>query len=336
MQHLLELVGQEANLSIPRSFVRLCSGSYIHAAVLSQLAFWSSKSTRTDGWFYKSQKELAGELELSRDQVKRSIKYLTTHFGSAIKTKLKKANGVPTSHYQIDAECLFSFVSQVAKLVTKPTSESEPKSDPKPKPISRVKSTLMTCLTSRSKPTEKPQSSEPESPPQMSPNPLRNNAHPPEEKRPTLGVGKIAQTLTDPNHIQTTDPIKTKKDLPVAQCSTENLSLAKQIIEHLNAVTGSRFQCCQSNLRHITGRLNEGFALQDFRLVIEHKQREWGRDAKMAQYLRPSTLFSPSKFTGYLHGATLAQHQPQVANPDHRPVTMADFDDTSWAHDLGW
>ena len=30
---------------------------------------------------------------------------------------------------------------------------------------------------------------------------------------------------------------------------------------------------------------------------------KWGGDLEMAEYLRPSTLFQPSKFPGYLEGA---------------------------------
>ncbi|WP_419207570.1 hypothetical protein ACN08S_05740 [Photobacterium leiognathi subsp. mandapamensis] len=89
-QLLSELVGQEANLSVPRVFIRMCDGNYNHAAVLAQLVFWSNKSARKDGWFYKSQQELADELELSRDQVKRSVKKLATSFSKAIFTELKR------------------------------------------------------------------------------------------------------------------------------------------------------------------------------------------------------------------------------------------------------
>jgi hypothetical protein len=47
--------------------------------------------------------------------------------------------------------------------------------------------------------------------------------------------------------------------------------------------------------------LNEGFTVDDFKTVIDNKVAEWKGDAKMDQYLQPSTLFAPSHFDGYLN-----------------------------------
>ncbi|UJZ95414.1 conserved phage C-terminal domain-containing protein [Photobacterium damselae subsp. damselae] len=277
---LFELLGQGANLSIPRLFVRMCSGSYNHAAVLAQLVFWSNKSSRTDGWFYKSQVELGGELELSRDQVKRSVKYLTTNFGNAIHTKLKKANGVPTTHYFIDIKELLALTGREVKEDPKPSGEV-------------VKLSGQDC--------------------------------------PMQGMGESTQSITDPNHIRSTDPkdsLSSKHDKSVAQ--SKNLEIAKTVIAFLNEVTGSKFQCCKSNLNYINGRISDGYTLEDLCQVIAHKKIEWGNDAKMFQYLRPCTLFQPGKFAGYLQSAKVAD-----LHPGARPVSLADFDDTTWGQDLG-
>ncbi|MGD6739708.1 hypothetical protein ACP5PY_26635 [Photobacterium leiognathi subsp. mandapamensis] len=123
-QLLSELVGQEANLSVPRVFIRMCDGNYNHAAVLAQLVFWSNKSARKDGWFYKSQQELADELELSRDQVKRSVKKLATSFSKAIFTELKKANGAPTTHYRVDIKALLEIAASHSNQAPNPLGES--------------------------------------------------------------------------------------------------------------------------------------------------------------------------------------------------------------------
>ncbi|HIF9180974.1 TPA: conserved phage C-terminal domain-containing protein [Photobacterium damselae] len=277
---LFELLGQGANLSIPRLFVRMCSGSYNHAAVLAQLVFWSNKSSRTDGWFYKSQVELGGELELSRDQVKRSVKYLTTNFGNAIHTKLKKANGVPTTHYFIDIKELLSLAGNEIKDAPKPSGEV-------------VKLSGQDC--------------------------------------PMQGMGESTQSITDPNHIRSTDPkdsLSSKPDETKSQ--PENLGISKKVIAYLNEVTGSKFQCCKSNLNYINGRISDGYTLDDLCKVVSHKQIEWGSDAKMSQYLRPCTLFQPGKFAGYLQAAKVSD-----LHPGARPVSLADFDDTTWGQDLG-
>jgi hypothetical protein len=104
-----ELSGQSAAISIPRPYIKFCDGNHTHAAVLSQLVFWSS--TKANGeWFYKSNEELGYELCLSSDQVRYAIRQLKQRLGSVIQSKVKKANGVPTSHYMIDGDKLVSLL----------------------------------------------------------------------------------------------------------------------------------------------------------------------------------------------------------------------------------
>ena len=53
--------------------------------------------------------------------------------------------------------------------------------------------------------------------------------------------------------------------------------------------------------RLINGRLSEGYTVDDFKIVIDKKCKEWKDDAKMSSFLRPSTLFAPSHFDEYLN-----------------------------------
>lgn len=55
--------------------------------------------------------------------------------------------------------------------------------------------------------------------------------------------------------------------------------------------------------RLIKARWNDGFRLTDFKAVIDIKAAQWLTDPKMVRYLRPVTLFAPSKFDGYLNEA---------------------------------
>ncbi|EKZ9178172.1 ATPase [Vibrio vulnificus] len=104
-----ELSGQSAAISIPRPYIKFCEGNHTHAAVLSQLVFWSS--TKASGeWFYKANDELADELCLSVDQVRYAIRQLKQRLGEVIQTRVKKANGVPTSHYMIDGDRLVELL----------------------------------------------------------------------------------------------------------------------------------------------------------------------------------------------------------------------------------
>ncbi|GHW90028.1 ATPase [Vibrio cholerae] len=114
-----ELSGQSSAISIPRPYIKFCEGNHTHAAVLSQLVFWSS--TKANGeWFYKANDELADELCLSVDQVRYAIRQLKHRLGEVIQTRVKKANGVPTSHYMIDGdrlvELLFPETSQDSQM----------------------------------------------------------------------------------------------------------------------------------------------------------------------------------------------------------------------------
>ncbi|OEF57935.1 hypothetical protein [Enterovibrio norvegicus] len=151
-----ELVGQGSNLSVPSILVRFFNGQYNTAAVMSQLVFWSGKTKRTDGWFYKSQNEIADELYLSRDQVKREIRKIKSAFSGAVSTKIVKASGAPTTHFYIDFDALIDTLSLV-------------------------------CAES--------------------PNGLGDNAQSNGRNRPIHGSGDSAQSITDPIHIHTTDPI---------------------------------------------------------------------------------------------------------------------------------
>lgn len=104
-----ELSGHSASISIPRPYIKFCEGNHTHAAVLSQLVFWSS--TKPDGeWFYKANDELAEELCLSVDQVRYAIRQLKKRLGEVIQSRVKKANGVPTTHYLINGDCLVEML----------------------------------------------------------------------------------------------------------------------------------------------------------------------------------------------------------------------------------
>ena len=76
----------------------------------------------------------------------------------------------------------------------------------------------------------------------------------------------------------------------------------KQIIDHLNKVTGARYTTrSKSTNKLIKARLQEGHTVDDFISVIDKKYAQWGRDQKMARYLRPETLFNASHFESYLN-----------------------------------
>ena len=74
-----------------------------------------------------------------------------------------------------------------------------------------------------------------------------------------------------------------------------------EIVEYLNEKTGKNFRYSSRKTQDlIKARINEGFTVDDFKVVIDKKCNEWLKDTKMNQYLRPETLFG-TKFESYLN-----------------------------------
>ena len=75
------------------------------------------------------------------------------------------------------------------------------------------------------------------------------------------------------------------------------------VISHLNELAGTHYRPTKADtIKLIRARLKEGYSVDDLKLVVSYKCDEWmGTD--MQKYLRPETLFRPSKFEGYLNAA---------------------------------
>lgn len=110
------------------------------------------------------------------------------------------------------------------------------------------------------------------------------------EKNASLGGKKCLQSNIDNN---------TSRDIKrnIYKEKTE------EIVKYLNEQTNSSYKpTTQATLSAISARLKEGFSVDDFKLVIDRKAKDWMNDSHMSKYLRPQTLFSP-KFEGYLQEA---------------------------------
>lgn len=82
---------------------------------------------------------------------------------------------------------------------------------------------------------------------------------------------------------------------------TADVKPYKDIISYLNEKAGKNYKASSRKTKDlIDARLKEGFTLEDFKIVIDNKCAQWLHDAKMQEYLRPSTLFG-TKFEEYLN-----------------------------------
>jgi len=105
-----------------------------------------------------------------------------------------------------------------------------------------------------------------------------------------------------------------------------------EIVAYLNEVCGTNYRANSAQTqKNINGRLGEGFTVDDFKLVIDSKAREW-KGTDMEQYLRPDTLFRPTKFESYVNYAKKranASHMKRIAVAE--PVeTEPELTDEEW------
>lgn len=72
-----------------------------------------------------------------------------------------------------------------------------------------------------------------------------------------------------------------------------------EAIEYLNETCFRHFKTSSQSIRKlIKARLNEGYTLDDLKMVIDLKAKQW-LNSKMEMYLRPDTLFNATKFANY-------------------------------------
>ena len=74
----------------------------------------------------------------------------------------------------------------------------------------------------------------------------------------------------------------------------------KDIIDDLNLILGTSYKPIGKTKELIVARFNEGFTINDFKIVHRKMLKCWGADEKMYKYLRPITLYS-NKFESYLN-----------------------------------
>ncbi|HHZ1081043.1 TPA: conserved phage C-terminal domain-containing protein [Yersinia enterocolitica] len=111
----------------------------------------------------------------------------------------------------------------------------------------------------------------------------------------------------DPSVKSTPDPSSKKPTCQPPMATDPEVEItdqAKDVLKHLNLITGSRYQTSKSSLENIRARLKEQFTVAELKLTVDYLHAKWAADLDMAEYLRPTTLFQPTKFPGYLEGAS--------------------------------
>jgi uncharacterized phage protein (TIGR02220 family) len=86
----------------------------------------------------------------------------------------------------------------------------------------------------------------------------------------------------------------------------------REVIDHLNAVTGKRYTASKGNARYVRARLNDGHTVAELNRAVDNMAAEWLHDPRMQRFLRPDTLFRPEKFEGYLNARPAGRASPVV------------------------
>lgn len=107
--------------------------------------------------------------------------------------------------------------------------------------------------------------------------------------------------------IESISLLKKDKDKRIKNKQKDN-ELVRLVIDYLNEQLGTRYTATQSTtIKNINGRAAEGYTLDDFKRVIDLKFAEWKDNPKMRRFLRPGTLFTPSKFESYVNEAAMQE-----------------------------
>lgn len=102
------------------------------------------------------------------------------------------------------------------------------------------------------------------------------------------------------NNLENNRVIGEEETFKVASDGSLLSETTKKVIDKLNELAETSFRSSSKTTQaKIQARLNEGYTLDDFIVVIEKKVRDW-KNTDMAKYLRPETLFG-NKFEGYLN-----------------------------------
>ncbi|WP_288429625.1 conserved phage C-terminal domain-containing protein [uncultured Pantoea sp.] len=117
-------------------------------------------------------------------------------------------------------------------------------------------------------------------------------------------IGANCPHLTE-NTTENTTEITTESSCQVAPQPDDArlvLQRSREVLWHLNKVSGAKHTEAQSSMGHIRGRISEGFTTEELLLVIDYKHVHWEGTTDY-QYMRPKTLFIPGNLPGYLQSA---------------------------------
>ncbi len=117
------------------------------------------------------------------------------------------------------------------------------------------------------------------------------------EKEKTENIRSLTENTPS---VETSKKTETSKLKSLKENQNKNISIIEEVITYLNERTNKHYTSKnKQTIKFINGRLSEGYSISDLKAVIDNRVEKWLNDEKMNEYLRPSTLFRPSKFEAY-------------------------------------
>lgn len=122
------------------------------------------------------------------------------------------------------------------------------------------------------------------------------------------------EILSDSANTDEVTPVKEKKEKNAYGSLQPAIS---EIVSHLNAASGQQMKDDSIRVRNIAARLKDKVSIDVLKAVIDMKVNEW-KGTRMAKYLRPETLFNPTKFATYVDELAAAEKKRgATSDPDH-------------------
>ena len=130
------------------------------------------------------------------------------------------------------------------------------------------------------------------------------------QTKPNRGDKEKEKEKENKNNKPPISPLEVFDDLGDADDYSERFAaFSKEVLEMYNAETGDGILYFDGTTwGGLRRSFDSGRTVEDLRLVVRDKIAEWGNDAKMKRFIRPSTLFG-EKFEGYLAKARKAERE---------------------------
>jgi uncharacterized phage protein (TIGR02220 family) len=149
----------------------------------------------------------------------------------------------------------------------------------------------------------------PEPEPKPNKNQIKTELKPKDNQTKTKLKPNENQTETKPEpNVHVDDNVNYLKEKHTKEKSGDFSRVCVETINYLNLKCGTKYEPEDKKLySQIRGRIKDGHTLEEFKLVIDKKARDWLGSA-MSRHLNPFTLFKSPKFEVYLGEAEPKQN----------------------------